>query len=339
MNRLKGLTVLHRNYRAALEKLEAYMHFAEPGDLIVLTGPSRCGKSTVITEAVKTVLGCREGNENFVPTSIKLNATNAGRHGTFDTRYFMKSMLRAVHHPFYSQGEINTEVDLYVLEKNRRTTEQEFRDALERAILTSPIRFIIVDEAQHAAYASSEAAGGLRVLDSWKTLAADTGTILILVGAYPLLQIMKRSPHMLGRMHQIHFPRYGENGDDIREFSRILMRFEEIMNYLPMGFLVKNLEHLHKNSLGCIGLLAAWLKRFNAIQVSEMNSEPTVEKLLDVKIAGSDLDVIFKEIAVGEGFYGDAVYGSGSKKPANFPTGKGKPFKKRAKRIKVGVRS
>lgn len=68
-----------------------------------------------------------------------------------------------------------------------RMTEGSMRQALEKAIRARQVRYLFIDEAQHARYTSCHAMGSFAVMDSWKCLAQSTGVVLVVVGAYPIL--------------------------------------------------------------------------------------------------------------------------------------------------------
>ena len=111
--------------------------------------------------------------------------------------------------------------------------------------------------------------GGLKAaaafLDSLKSLAQDTKIILVLVGAYPILDALNLSPHLLGREDPIHFPRYSINKEDIvvfgselaegkelKRISKILGAFREITRIKTRCVIVS--KHIPKAESGGKGL-------------------------------------------------------------------------------------
>ena len=103
-----------------------------------------------------------------------------------------------------------------------RITENALRDTLENAIKRRQVKYIFIDEAQHVKYVTKGAQGGHAVMDSWKCLAESTAVVLIIVGAYPVLNIMKESPHLLGRKRTVHLPRYDHSEQDALESGFLL---------------------------------------------------------------------------------------------------------------------
>lgn len=340
-------TIKHCNYQNALMDLYSYMLIAEPGEMIVLTGPSRAGKSKVVSDVLEIMCQNDKNDREHgrITPAIRVNASNTGRHGSFDTKEFVFRMLDQMGHVFYSATGPRKNDTQFLIDKYRATSETGMRIALERALIARGVRFIIIDEAQHAAYVSQHAAGGYRVLDSWKTLASDTGTVLIVVGAYPVLDILNRSPHMLGRKHQVHLPRYRLDAQDIKEFTKIVARYESLMEGVPRGFLKENVRDLHSNSLGCIGLLRAWLARFYATSVVREDGVISKENLMKLRIEKSSLQQIEQEIAQGElllgggGLDSSADAGRAAISGGHAKSTSGRPFQKKPRRIKKGSRS
>lgn len=88
-------------------------------------------------------------------------------------------------------------------------------------------------------------------MDSWKCLAQTCGLVLVVVGAYPILELLQHSPHMLGRKKQIHLQRYGTHPDDLVEFAKIIQAFERSLGeFVSSGFLLKHTQLLHEKTCG-----------------------------------------------------------------------------------------
>ena len=157
-----------------------------------------------------------------------------------------------------------------------------------------------MDETQHIYYATKGAQAPSAIMDSHKCLAEDSGVVLVYIGAYPILDIIEKSKHLTGRKHDIHFTRYFSNDDDLHEFAKILLAYEEIMElHAEIPSLVEHIKMLHVGSLGCIGLLSAWLKRASAFALAS-NQKVTVKLLKETALSNSTLDGLASEIYIGE---------------------------------------
>src|SRR5690606_15915223 len=171
------------------------------------------------------------------------------------------------------------------------------RQALERALRHRNVRYLFIDEAQHVRYANRQSLAPCAVMDSWKCLAQTCGLVLIVVGAYPILDLLHNSPHMLGRKKQIHLSRYGIGEDDLMEFAKIVRSFERALGgFVPPGFLLKHTQLLHERTCGCIGLLKAWLKH-SVTLASISNTQINAAILQKAMISDSDLLRINREIS------------------------------------------
>ena len=328
----------HRNWTEALSEAFALLTCAGPGEVVCITGPSRAGKSRLIYKLIELLFGKDYDKDPFIMPCVVVEAVNSGPNGSFSTKSFTQRMLKAVKHPVLSIDDDND--DYFAYQKLERTTEATLRSALEQAFIARQTKYLFIDEAQHARYAGKATLAAHAVLDSWKCLAQTSGLVLVIVGAYPILDILRNSPHMLGRKHQVHFPRYQLTVDDVKHFSKIVAVYE---NYLTVsddlkGKLVPVSELLYEGSLGCIGLLSAWLLRAEARGMLA-KSGITLELLKKTMLSNADRIEIEREILAGEESLSSTV---GRKLPVQKTTRKkssAKPFQRNQKRLSPGNRS
>lgn len=276
----------------------------------------------------------------FLPVVV-VEAVNTGPHGIFSTKAFTQRMLDAVKHPILSIGDASIYDDV-AYQKMRRKTEAEFRSALERALIVRRTKYLFIDEAQHVKYVSNNTQAENSVMDSWKCLAQTTGVVLVVVGAYPILGVLNKSPHLLGRKHQVHLPRYRMNRDDLQDFSWILANYDQVMDIeSSIGSLRNCSEFLYEGSLGCIGLLRGWLSRASAFAAIE--SKGVTKKILgDTVLSDADLAAISQEIKDGESLLKCKCTNSNKiekkTKSVKPPVKKKlKPFKRKPKRYRAVV--
>jgi hypothetical protein len=239
----------------------------------------------------------------------------------------------------YSISSENPDVDKAIT-RLERITEHRLRQAAEHALINRKVQYLFIDEAQHILYSASRSESAEAILDSWKCLAQEANLVLVLVGAYPLIQAIQKSPHLLGRKHQVHIPRYQLNEKDIEFFAALIAKYESVIEgYSPPGLLKNNLGFIHEHSLGCIGLLKLWLARslakaeFQGVQLSKEILEKT-------KLSAKDLSVIEKEIVEGEESLGYRIKPElePEKLINNKKDRKTKPFQTKTKRRTKGNR-
>ncbi len=341
------IKINHRNWRIAYTEIFAILSMAEPGEVVCLTGPSRGGKSKLVNAVSRELEGANKFEETGLMNVVMVSAANTGPNGSFSTKSFIQRLLSVVQHPILSIGDAALD-DEFVLNKMDRSTEATLRLALERALVARKVRYLIIDEAQHVHYATRGAQAPHAVMDSWKCLAETAGVVLVMVGAYPILDIIRHSPHLIGRKHQVHLPRYRFEEDDIREFVMIIKSYEEIMHLDPtLKRLWESYELLYEGTFGCIGLLRGWLARASAL-ASAHGSGVTKELLEKTMLSESDLNAIAEEILGGEDLLtskkGSKQNKSSSRKKRNgikksSKKSKAKPFQKKPKRYKPGHRT
>lgn len=293
------IAIPHRNWQRVMADAFATLVCASPGEVVCITGPSRAGKSLLIRRLVQLLFGESRYEETGLMPAVIVDAVNSGPHGGFSTKAFTQRLLDSIQHPFFSIKGHDLQAFL-AMQKMDRSTEATLRFALEYSFKARGTKYLFIDEAQHVKYATKDAQAPFAVMDSWKCLAAAAGVVLVLVGAYPILNIIKKSRHLLGRKHQVHFPRYHANKEDIFAFGEILTKYSDLMNLDPsLESLTDVGELMYEGSLGCIGLLKIWLKRVDAI--ASYIGVPVDEELLRSKrISDSDLREIGAEIVDGE---------------------------------------
>tara|TARA_R110001599_G_scaffold229825_4_gene429054 strand:- start:712 stop:1773 length:1062 start_codon:yes stop_codon:yes gene_type:complete len=293
------IKIKHRQWASAFKNAFAVLSMASPGDVVCIVGPSRAGKTRLVQELRKNLESGNLFSQTGLLPVVSVEAVNAGPNGTFSTKAFIQRMLEAVRHPMLSMDNLD-DFSMGAAHKVDRSTEATLRLALERALRHRGCRYLFIDEAQHARYASKQSQAPHAVMDSWKCLAQTSGLVLVLVGAYPILEVLRHSPHMLGRKTQIHLPRYGNSKEDMVEFARIISAFEHAMgSYVEANFLVRHAAFLHERTCGCIGLLKGCLK--NALTIAQINQRTIDIGLLEAStISDSDMLEISREIAEGE---------------------------------------
>ncbi|MAL98864.1 MAG: hypothetical protein CL583_10505 [Alteromonadaceae bacterium] len=343
------MRIPHRNWTKAINEAFALLLMALPGEVICITGPSRAGKSCLISELSRQLVGDGDFTVTGKMPVVTVEAVNAGPNGTFSTKAFIHRMLESVKHPIFGVGESDGYDHLGTL-KLERATESTLRLALERAFKYRGTKYLFIDEAQHAQYASKNSQAPCAVMDSWKCLAQTAGLVLIVVGAYPILKILRNSPHLLGRKRQVHLPRYHSSNEDLREFAKIVQVYQKaLLPLLGGNSLLEHTKFLHRGSWGCIGLLRAWLSHA-ATLASLREVCIDIELLEHAVLSDSDLSEISHEITEGEYLLQSSAEKLGAISEhqlsdgvdsAKGPKKKGasKPFQRKPKRNLIGNRS
>ncbi len=341
IRQIKETCILHRNYERALAEAAGALVASAPGEVICITGPSRVGKSRLAQALTKLIIGTQPLAEGVMPV-VYVQAENCSVDGSFSTKAFTLRALEAIQHPFYvtSQRKRRIENDHNCLVE--RAPERILRGSLEKAFVCRKTRFFIVDEAHHIRYARGGDRAAAAILDSWKCLAAETGIVLILIGAYPLIDVLRLCPHLLGRKYQVHFPRYQNNREDLFVFEQILDAYTPLI-HLPnkIGSLRAWNDLFYADSLGCIGLVSSWLRGAHGIMRSRGEQLLRREHLIAARRPLADRQLLAQEIVDGEQAL-DTITDDhlvGARQPSTTshkPTRK--PFKKLPRRYAVAGR-
>jgi len=335
--RLNALKINHRNWCESLESAYFLLMSVSPGEVICITGPSRTGKTELIRELKKII----ESEHSFEDTGLMpvviTTAVNTSTNGRFSTKSFTKRMLSAVNHPFHKNDSVSG------VFSTKDLSEDLYRERLESALVTRGVKYLIIDEAQHARYVSKDAQGPYAIMDSWKCLAETTGVILVIVGAYPILPIINNSPHMIGRKYSVELARYRYSKEDVSEFAMIVRAYGEVIGEIDL--LMENIELLYRGSVGCIGLLRRWI--IGAVSQSRRKrASLTKEDLLNSIMPDRDLRMVSLEIRNGEEYLQSKFYEDiqdSKVPPVTTPKAakkkrKGKPGNRKPARYKVDNR-
>jgi hypothetical protein len=320
---------------------------ALPGEVVVLVGPSRVGKSRLLVEALRALLGIQanEDESHFV----LVDAENAGKDGSFSTKDFMRSACEAIRHPIYGVAGEDDPDGMKLAARIERTSEGMLRGAFCKFVILKGIRYICFDEGHHVEYILGGDKNAAKVLDSWKCLAHKTRSVLVLVGSYKLLNLLLLAPHLLGRQRPIEFPRYREDSvDDLCSFEVVLETFGKHLRFEgdSKGLREWN-QLLFTHSLGCVGHLSLWLRSALARMASRGIEFVTREVLLQTRMPARQEAQIAAEIIQGEeeiALFSDDEHSTKNalqptpeaKKPAKR---KGRPFQAKPARHKAGGRA
>jgi AAA domain len=257
-DRIVGECIHHSLFDSTVTDIVNQLFVLEPGEIIILVGPSRVGKSRAVIEAMRQVYGPLCDDEDHRPY-VRITNENAQSAGEFSTRGFMLSACEAINHPIYG---MRNDASPQLMAHIHRTPEAIFRDAFEKALVTRGIKVVVIDEAHHVGYAKGGIKTATKILDSWKCLAAKTNTILVLCGAYELLNLCSNTPHLVGRQRPIEFPRYKSSSrDDIYAFESVLEAFSRHVPFENKSTTLRTWNRLlFEGSLGCTGHLSLWLR-------------------------------------------------------------------------------
>ena len=274
----------HRNYVDAFQEVRAYVSLAPPGSVIVLAGPTRVGKSSLVKEVLREAFPIDRARDDIASVYVDA-ATTDGRF--ISMRYLTLQLLMALEHPFYTDDSLGIRLS---------QTETTARIRLVKAIKHRGTKIVVVDEAQHLLQVKQRSEAPL---DSLKCLGNQTGAVILLSGGYRLLATCFDSAHLNGRLSIVHFPRYRPTVKDIKDFDSILRIYDAMLPWSHNQSLISMRETLYEGTLGCLGLVTGWI--INALVTMHARDERRLktEHFRDTRFE-EQIEPIRQEIALGE---------------------------------------
>jgi energy-coupling factor transporter ATP-binding protein EcfA2 len=254
-----------------------------PGTMVLVIGPSRVGKTTLIRMLEERLLAKSKELMVSDPSFIPFASILAAGPGTnrFEWAEYYRAVLRALHDPFVD-GKV------------ARIRARELREAMEMALTQRSPFAIIVDEAHHLA----EVARGSRLqsqLNHLKHFENATGVSHILVGTYEMRPFRKVNAQLACRSVDVHFPRYdAANEDDAQIFRSVLWALQRQLPVLEEPHLVEHWELLYARSIGCIGLLKMHLNRALNLALTEQAKTVTLTHLRKTALSETRIELALR---------------------------------------------
>jgi len=254
-----------------------------PGTMVLVIGPSRVGKTTLIRLLEERLLASSKAHllsdSSFIPFASVLAA--GGGTNRFEWVEYYRAVLRALHDPFVD-GKV------------ARIRTRELREAMETALLERKPLAIIVDEAHHLA----EAARGSRLqsqLNHLKHFENATGVSHILVGTYEMRPFRKVNAQLACRSVDVHFPRYDAAIDaDAQVFQSVVWALQRQLPVEKEPSLVDHWEFLYARSIGCVGLLKIHLNRALNLALADKAKTVTLAHLRKTALSETRVELALR---------------------------------------------
>ncbi len=264
--------------------------FNRLGTMVLVIGPARVGKTTLIKDVKKRLLERAKERMMHDPSHlpfVSVSAPESGR-GRFNWVDYYTAVLREVNYPFLKQEKVGVRV-------------RDFREAMEEALIQHQPYAVIVDEAHHLAKAAS--GRGLQdQLDHLKDLENRTGVCHVLVGTYEMRRFRTVTAQLAGRSVDVHFPRYDAVvKEDREEFRSTLWALQRQLPVEEEPLLTEHVwEMLYARSIGCIGLLKLHLNRALSLALSEGAKTVTEAHLKATALSEDRLKEMLNTALLGE---------------------------------------
>jgi len=289
----------------------------EPGGFafLLLYGPTGVGKSELLRGVTRRMQSrarvVTPGDR--LPLPVVLVETPA----PFTLREWYERVLRALDEPIIEEP---TYREVGTSPNGKRTTSgrggakpldeaPELRRAVEVALAKRRVQALFFDEAQHLMM-DGETQVLRRRWDWLKSLNNTTGVLLVLAGAYPLLQFRLISGQAARRGTDLHFPRYQlSNPQDCVAFQGALLALLKQACLAVSGREAKTAElqplmdHwplFYAGCLGCVGAFKEWLVRTVAAALRKGDARLTLDRVREHELIEASLAQMATDIVAGE---------------------------------------
>jgi hypothetical protein len=328
--------VVHPKLVQAKDDLWQAIRYAGDRRVIHLFGCTGVGKTTLRLWVEKLLI--EENRErlaedlDFIPVASVV--TPAPDQGPFNWRDVYIQTMNALGEPtsLITKKQANrlqfTTADKLTVAPT--LPRQELRLAMTGCLHMRHVQVLFYDDAQHFQMVT-KAQRLQDQMDNLKWLSDITGTKIVLIGTYDLLNLVDLNGQLARRSAPIHFARYhADETNEFQQFASVVYAFQQHLPLAEESNLVARCDYLYERCLGCVGLLKDWLEQALA-RALERDEKSLTEKCLEACIDKRKLVAIAKEAVAGEQrAYGpdsiDAEWQSLIKSAARIPT-PAKPFK------------
>jgi len=267
LRRFRDFTLAHPRLSEAKEKVLAAIRESASNTLVMVSGPTGVGKTTLCARIEQILVQEMAGNLATDRATIPVVSMNAvsPESGNFNWRDHFRRMLYQIEEPLVDYKRLppgnGNRSACSLAQAGTGRAGSEYRYAVEQALRFRHPKAVLIDEAQHFAKVRS----GRRLLDQLdviKSIADRTRTIHVLFGTYDLLAFRNLNGQLSRRSIDIHFQRYrAEEAGDRRIFAGVLRSFERQLPFPEPPDLVKDWEYIYERTIGCVGVLKDWLMR------------------------------------------------------------------------------
>lgn len=310
----------HRHFTDRHDRLMELIQLNSEKRLLVVTGPTGVGKSTLLAQIKASVTKLAAVEMAQDPEVIAFGGCSVKAHGqtAFSWKDTYIQNLRSLQHPFAdsdSPRKKSTSQDV-IFKKispaaaHSISNDRYFRK-VEKAIKHRRPKAILLDEAHHLLRVGSSQSL-LNQLEHLKYMADETRTPHVLFGTYELIRLLDLDSAVVRRREAIHFCRYPFDPVDaensLEPFAEVVAIFDRDLAEFTDVDLLNEVPYLYQGSIGCVGVLRQWL--FEAYsEASSKRIKITKELLTKKALKAGDKRTMLNDIFAGEKYFADQLEG------------------------------
>lgn len=231
---------------------------AGDGLVILLLGPTQCGKSIVFQEVVRALKDAFVDSRPGAIPIAELQIETVG-DGRAKPKWLGLELLKVLRHPIYEHIGALDEHEHYFPSKGR--DEGTIRVALKSALNGRYTRRVCLDEV-HLLTRTKDPELRAAILESVKCTCAINRTLIASGGYEIAYKGLFDSAHFSGRVVTYDFGHYeSSRKDDVRDWVRILKTYSQHLKLKPETLLIDEFEALMHMTNGVVGLLDKLLWR------------------------------------------------------------------------------
>lgn len=301
----------HMHYERAFSKFCAVTDTYTQGELLLLSGPTRVGKTTLLEDFVRAEVGLKRDEDlslarkksphlvyaevrfphhkPYRPRLLYVDSLEFLGDGIAGHRFSVQDLSQRFRH--IGTGATGSQVN---------DSQDVLRYQLERRFKAHGILYWLIDEAQDM-FVGARAGTIDEMLSLIKSIANLSSTLPVMSGTYDLACAYDYNAQWNGRVTIVHFERYHpEVPDELQEWVNIVESFRVALGDAMDFNILDVIEDICIGAAGISGELTAWLKRSFRLALADRCDRVSKEQFLAAQHNDRQRKRLYREINSGE---------------------------------------